>query len=52
MKECCVSGPPSFVIICTDQDPELDPDLVPDHSIINQKSKKNLDFYCFVSFHL
>ncbi len=39
------SGPGSgFVVICTD------PDLGPDPSIIEEKSKKNLDFYCFVTF--
>jgi hypothetical protein len=39
MKQCCVSGPPRSVNICTDQNPELDqdPDIVPEHSIIKQK---------------
>ncbi len=38
MKRCCVSAP-KFVVICSDQDPELDqdPDPVPEHSIIKQK---------------
>ncbi len=30
-------------------DPDPDPALDPDPSIIKQKSKKNLDFYCFVT---
>ncbi len=42
MKKCFVSGPLRFVIICTDQDPELDqdPDPVPEHSIIKQKKEE------------
>ncbi len=40
-----VFGPPwpGSVIFCTDQD------LDPDPSIIKQNSKKNFDFYCFVT---
>jgi hypothetical protein len=28
----------------------MDPDQEPDRSIIKPKSKKSLDFYCFVTF--
>jgi hypothetical protein len=37
-------GPPELGVIPTDSDPDLDP------SIMEQKSKKNLDFYCSVTF--
>jgi hypothetical protein len=43
----CFGSPGSrSVIICTDADPDLDP------NINKQKSKKNLDFYYFVNSFL
>jgi hypothetical protein len=55
-KQCCDSGSVSFwatrirhAIICTD--PEQDPDLDLFITGIKGKNKKNLDFYCIVTFY-
>ncbi len=40
---------PDPLIRGVDLDPASAPDPDPDPSIIKQNSKKNLDFYCFVT---
>jgi hypothetical protein len=48
-----ILGLPDPDPLVRDMDPDLDPDLDPatdpDPSIIKQKSKKNLDSYCFAT---